>query len=57
MLINTKGEVVNVPEHVRSSTKQGAAVLAQLREVLENPAKRCGTMFSLGTRARMRHAS
>ena len=56
MLINTKGEVVNVPEHVRSSTKHGAAVLAQLREVLENPVKSSGAMFRLETRARVRNA-
>lgn len=49
MLINKQGKVVNVPPHVRS-----AEALAPLREVLIPASNKCGDMFKISTRARLR---
>ena len=54
MLINVKGVIVQ--PQLPHNQKQREAVLAALREVLEPENHKCGTMFKISTRARLRNA-
>lgn len=60
MLLNNRNQPVNVSQTLRGHTAKGVAnrfaiaVLAPLREVLEPGTMKCGDMFHLGTRARLK---
>lgn len=52
MLMNAEGKTVHIP--MIHKQKEREAVLADLREVLEPEGHKCGKMFKLETRARMK---
>lgn len=60
MLLNNLNQPVNVSPTLHGHTAKGApnhgaiAVLAPLREVLEPSTMKCGDMFRLGTRAKLK---
>ena len=60
MLLNNMNQPVNVNPTLHGHTVKGVpnpgaiAVLAPLREVLEPSTMKCGDMFRLGTRAKLR---
>ena len=60
MLLNNLNQPVNVAPSLHGHTVKGApntgaiAVLAPLREVLEPSTRKCGDIFSLGTRAKLK---
>ena len=60
MLIDSNGKIVQVGHNVRGHSAKGEpnhhaiAVLAPLREVLEPSTMKCGDMFRLGTRAKLK---
>ena len=60
MLLNNLNQPVNVAPTLRGHTAKGVpnpgaiAVLAPLREVLEPSTMKCGDMFRLGTRAKLK---
>lgn len=60
MLLNNLNQPVNVAPTLRGHNAKGIpspvaiAVLAPLREVLEPSTMKCGDMFRLGTRAKLK---
>jgi hypothetical protein len=60
MLLNNLNQPVNVAPTLHSHSAKGVpnhlaiAVLAPLREVLEPSTMKCGDMFRLGTRAKLK---
>ena len=60
MLLNNLNQPVNVAQSLHGHTAKGVpnpgaiAVLAPLREVLEPSTMKCGDMFLLGTRAKLK---